>query len=96
MREFVEIAFERAGLDRSDHVAIDPRLPAAGGGRPSRRRRVEGARRARLGAAHELPGARRADGRRRPRAPLVCRIRAVAAEGPAGGGRNDHSRFGRR
>ena len=40
----------------------------------TRRRRA----RARLGAADELPRARRADGRRRPRAPLVCRMRAVA------------------
>ena len=49
VREFVEIAFERAGLDPEKHVDRRPALPAAGGGRPSRRRRVEGAARARAG-----------------------------------------------
>ena len=68
MREFVEIAFERAGLDPEKHVVSRPALPASGGGRPAGRRRVEGAARARLGAADVLPRAGRADGRRRPRA----------------------------
>ena len=26
MREFVELAFEHAGLDRDEHVAVDPRF----------------------------------------------------------------------
>ena len=55
-----------------------PALPAAGRGRPPRRRRVEGAARARVGAADELPRAGRADGRRRPRA---GRERARVGEG---------------
>ena len=66
VREFVEIAFERAGLDPEKHVVSRPALPAAGGGRPSRRRRVEGPARARVGAADELPRAGGADGGRRP------------------------------
>ena len=68
VREFAELAFERVGLDPEKHVVDRPALPAAGRGRPSRRRRVEGAARARVGAADELPRAGRDDGRRRPRA----------------------------
>ena len=43
VQEFVDLAFERAGLDGKRHVDHRSGLPAAGGGRPSRRRRVEGA-----------------------------------------------------
>ena len=57
-----------------------PALPAAGRGRPARRRRVEGAARARVDAADELPRAGRADGRRRPRA---SRERVGVGEGLA-------------
>ena len=49
VREFVELAFERAGLDPEKHVVDRPALPAPGRGRPPRRRRVEGAARARAG-----------------------------------------------
>ena len=45
-----DIAFAHAGLDWTQHVVADPALIPPGRGRPARRRRVEGARGARLGA----------------------------------------------
>ena len=42
VREFVEIAFERAGLDPEKHVVARPALPPPGRGRPPGRRRLEG------------------------------------------------------
>ena len=66
VREFAEAAFGHVGLDHEQYVKTDPRVPAAGRGRPSRRRCLEGPREARLGAARVVRGARRADGRRRP------------------------------
>ena len=68
VRELVDLAFEHVGLDPDDHVEIDPRFL-----RPAEVEQLigdsgEGARAARLGAAHELRGAGEADGRRRPRA----------------------------
>ncbi len=56
-------------------------LPAARGGRASGGRRLEGARQARLGAAHELRADGRADGRRRPRA---ARARGAPEAGRVG------------
>ena len=61
---------------------------AARGGRHAGRRRFEGARGPRLGAADELRGADRADGRRRPTAPRLAR----RPRGPAG--RRSSSRTG--
>ena len=70
IQEFVDVAFARVGLDPIRARRHRSRVPPAGRGRSPRRRRVEGAREARLGAASLLPGARRADGRRRPRSAL--------------------------
>ena len=55
VREFAEIAFEHAGLDMEQACRRRPGVPAAGRGRPPRRRRVEGAREARLGTARFVP-----------------------------------------
>ena len=79
VREFVEIAFERAGLDPEKHVVVDPRFL-----RPAEVDHLVGdaskaPARARVVAADELPRAGGADGRRRPRAG-----RALAARGAAG------------
>ena len=51
VREFGELAFAHVGLDWDDHVVDRPGVLPAGRGRPARRRRRQGARRARLGAA---------------------------------------------
>ncbi len=51
VREFVELAFAHVGLDPEQHVVHRSEVPAPGRGRPARRRRVEGASGARLGAA---------------------------------------------
>ena len=40
VREFVELAFARVGLDPDDHVRRRSAVPAPGGGRPPRRRRL--------------------------------------------------------
>ena len=55
------------------------RVQAAGGGRPAGRRPGQGQARAGLGAAHELRGARPADGRGRPEAaqPVSATLRAT-------------------
>ena len=68
VRELVDVAFAHVGLDPDEHVAHRPALPAPRRGRAPDRRLLEGAREARLGAAHELRGDGAADGRRRPRA----------------------------
>ena len=68
VRELVEIAFDHVGLDPDEPRPDRSALPAPGRGGAPHRRRVEGAREARLGAAHDLRGDRPADGRRRPRA----------------------------
>ena len=69
VREFAEIAFGHVGLDWEQLGQDRPGVPAPGRGRPARRRRVEGAKAARLGAAPLVLRARRDDGRRGSRAP---------------------------
>ena len=51
VRECVEIAFDHVGLDCGAPRRRSTRVPAAGRGRPADRRRGQGPRRARLGAA---------------------------------------------
>ena len=79
VRELVEVAFAHVGLDPDKHVRIDPALPAPRRGRAPDRRRLEGAREARLGAADELRGDGAADGR--------CRSRAAGQRGASEAGR---------
>ena len=55
VREFAEAAFGRVGLDHEQYVKTDAAVPAAGRGRSSRRRCLEGPRKARLGAARVVP-----------------------------------------
>ena len=68
VRELVETAFGHLGLDPWRVRPPGPALHAPGGGRSPGGRLFEGAREARLGAAHELRGARPHHGRARPRA----------------------------
>ena len=53
VRELVELAFAHVGLDPDDHVADRPALHAPGRGGAPDRRPDQGAREARLGAAHD-------------------------------------------
>ena len=78
VREFVELAFGHVGprLGAPRRRATEQFMRPAEVDRP-RRRRVEGAARARLGAAGLVPRARRDDGRRRPR-PALGRARSAS------------------
>ena len=80
VRRCVELAFERVGLDWEQYVVIDDAFK-----RPAEVDLLvgdaeQGEARARLGAAHELRGADRPDGRRRPGAaqpPVSATVRAT-------------------
>ena len=77
VRELVEIAFARVGLDWQKYVRVDPGAAAAGRSRAPARRSREGAHRARVDAHDRLHAAHRDDGRRRSPA------RRVGAGSPA-------------
>ena len=68
VRELVRVAFEQAGLDPEEHVRIDPRFLRPAEVEHLVGRRDQGAREARLGAAHLVRGDGAPDGRLRPRA----------------------------